>query len=207
MRKIIFWGLVYDWSIEPLLAKIKQKVREYILQYDLFPLLDLCSGTGKQCAVIKKDRERVIGLDLDLKMVEYALSRYPQIPFVCGDASRIPFKDKSFKAIILSYALHEKAPELRKKILDEARRLLMPEGKIILIDFERPWNRVSRLGGLLTWMIERTAGGDHYRNRQKFLKQGGLRAFIIRSNLIEIERHDVELGSSSIVLVEFNRQG
>lgn len=204
MRKIIFRGLIYDWSIEPLLGKIKQKVTEYILEYDLFPLLDLCCGTGKQCAVIKKDRKRIIGLDLDLKMVKYALSRYPQIPFVCGDASRIPFKDKSFNAIILSYALHEKPPELQKKIMDEARRLLKTEGKIIIIDFEKPWNCVSRLGGLLTWMIERTAGGDHYRNRQKFLKQGGLGTFITRSNLIEIERYNVELGNSSIVLAEFD---
>ena len=136
-------------------------------------------------------------------MINYASSKYPRIPFVCTDAANIPIRDKSFKGIIISYALHDKPQELRIKILDEAKRLLTPEGKIILVDYEQPWNRRSRIGKFFVYLIERMGSCEHFRNWRQFLKQGGLRAFEEKNGLVEIERHDIELGNSSIVVAKF----
>ncbi len=145
----------------------------------------------------------IFGLDLDCKMIQHASSKYPQISFVCADAGHIPFQNKSMKAVVISYALHEKPLELRIKILEEAKRVLSPEGKIILVDFEMPWNRKSRWGSLFISSIERMAGREHYRNSRQFLKAGGLQALIQTNRLHPVERRALEPASSSIVVAEF----
>jgi len=182
---------------------MKQGIARYISEYDLSPTLDICCGTGRQGYLIEINKQNIIGLDRDLKMVQYAQSKYPSIPFICADAADIPLKNGYFKGIIISYSLHDKPPELRTKMLSEVKRLLAPEGKMILVDFEQPWNRCSRLAGIFTYLIERMAGREHFRNGRLFLKQGGLRAFIKQNGIVEIERYDIELGNSSMVIAQF----
>ena len=202
MRKIILRGIFYDLFIELFLNRTKERIARFITQNDLFPALDICCGTGKQCQLVEKRRKGVIGLDLDFKMLKYASSKYPQISFVCADAAYIPFRKESFKAVIISYSLHDKAPEMRTKIIKEAKRLLTPEGRMVFLDFENPWNRLSGLGSAFTWLIERMAGGEHYRNNRQFLKDGGLQAIIRAHGLYPIERHDMPLGNSRIVIAK-----
>lgn len=197
------YGWLYDKSIEFLLRSTRNRVARYILEYNLFPALDICCGTGRQCSLICGNQQFTIGLDLDLKMMRYAASKYPYIPFICADASNIPIKEKYFKGIIISYSLHDKPPELRSKMIQEARRLLVPEGKIILVDFEKPWNRLSRLGEFLALLVERMAGGEHFRNGRQFLQQGGLREFMKQQELHEMGRHHVQMASSGIVVAKF----
>ena len=202
MRTIILRGTLYDIFLEPLLKRTKEWIARFIIQHDLFPALDICCGTGKQCQLVANGQQRIIGLDLDLKMIKHASAKYPQITFVCADAAHIPLRKESLKAIIISYALHEKPRDLQAKILEEAKSLLSPEGRVIFVDFEKPWNRLSRLGRLLTWSIERLAGGEHYRNSSQFLQDGGLQKFIRKNNLRPIERHDIALANSSIVVAQ-----
>ena len=77
-----FSARIYDWTIESLLKGTKQRIARYILQYRLFPVLDVCCGTGKQCYLIGKGKQ-AIGLDLDAAMIKYATSKYTNIPFIC----------------------------------------------------------------------------------------------------------------------------
>lgn len=203
MRKIILRGLLYDLFLEPFLKRTKEWIAQFIIQNDLFPALDICCGTGKQCQLVANSKQRIIGLDLDLKMIKHASSRYPQVNFVCADAAHIPLQKESLKAIIISYALHEKPLDLRAKILEEAKSLLSPGGKVIFVDFENPWNHASRLGSLLTWSIERIAGREHYKNSRQFLQDGGLQTFVNSNGLRSTEKHNIALANSSIVVTQF----
>ena len=196
-------GLLYDLFIEPLLKRTKEWVAQFIVQHDLFPALDICCGTGKQCQLVANSRQDIIGLDLDFKMIKHASSKYPQITFICADAAHIPLQKERLKAVIISYALHEKPRDVRTKILEEVKSLLSPEGKIIFLDFEKPWNRLSRLGSLLTWSIERIAGREHFRNSRQFLQDGGLQTFIKVNRLRPTEKHAIALANSSIVVAQF----
>lgn len=198
-----FFGCIYDRAIEPLLNNTKNRVAKYISEHNLSPALDICCGTGRQCSLICKNQQQTLGLDLDLNMMIYSASNYPHIPFICANASHVPIKDSYFKCIIISYALHEKPQELRSKMIEEARQLLAPDGKIILIDFEQPWNILSHMVKFFIFSIERMAGGEHFRNWRQFLKQGGLMAFIKQQELVEIERYHVEMASSSIFVAKF----
>jgi len=203
LRKIILRGTIYDLFIEPFLKRTKEWIAQFIIQNDLFPALDICCGTGKQCQLVANGRQSIIGLDLDLKMIKHATSKYPQITFICADAAHIPLRKESLKAVIISYAMHEKPLGLRTKILEEAKSLLLPGGKVIFVDFEKPWNRLSRLGSLLTWSIERIAGKEHYRNSRQFLQDGGLQTFIKVNCLRPTEKHDIALTNSRIVVAQF----
>jgi ubiquinone/menaquinone biosynthesis C-methylase UbiE len=205
-RKFYFYGWLYDRSLELVLSGMKKRISGYIYQYSLFPAIDICCGTGKQCHLVDESRhddEIITGLDLDLRMMRFAVAKYPHLPFICADALNIPIKDRSVRGIIVSYSLHDKPPDTRKRMLEEAKRLLAPEGRIILLDFEQPWNRRSRVGRFFTYLIERMAGREHFRNGQQFMRQGGLQSFIKSSGLKEIKRHDIEIGNSSIVVAKF----
>ena len=195
-------GRIYDWFIEPLVRKIKEKVSCCFRTHDLFPALDICCGTGTQCQKLGNENPYVCGLDIDQSIVAYASLKYPQRKFICADAIRVPFKDRSFKGILISFSLHDKSSETQEKIIDEALRLLNPEGAIVCVDFENPWSIRSKVGSLFAFMIERIAGHEHFKNNRNFLKKGGLRAFIARHQLIEIERYNIELGSIAIVLTK-----
>ncbi len=128
----------------------------------------------------------------------------PPLRNVKKRADKIPFKDSSLRGAILSYALHDKLTGTRTKMLQEVRGILLhPKGKIVFIDFEAPWNRISRIAKLYICWIERMAGRDHFRNGRQFLQNGGLRAFIRRNGLEEIERHNVELALTCIVVARF----
>lgn len=197
-------GWIYDWTLEPLLRKIKQNAARYVFDYDLSPALDVCCGTGVQCHLISRTGKEIIGLDINLGMLKYAAAKYPYLSFIRAQASQIPLKNRSIKGVIISFALHDKRPELREKIFAEARRLLVNEGKIILIDFERPWSLASHLASLFICFIERIAGPEHFRNGRQFIRQGGLREFVKKNRLREIKRHDFELGSSALVVTRFS---
>ncbi len=193
---------MYDWFIEPAIKGIKGRVAYCFQKNDLFPALDICCGTGTQCHILGKNHQEIFGLDIDRMMVGYAALKYPQRSFICADAAHISFKDKSFKGILVSFALHEKTSGNRDEIIKEAKRLLSPDGKIVFVDFENPWNRNARIGAMFAYLIERTAGGEHFRNNRQFLKQGGLRAFIKKHQLQEIERYNIEMGSVAVVVAK-----
>ncbi len=203
MRKAYIDGLLYDLALEILLKGLKRKVTECILRHNLLPALDICCGTGVQCHRIWKTEQDIYGLDRDFRMIQYAASKYPEIPFMCADAVHIPFRNSCLNGIVISYSLHDKSLEVRIMMLEEAKRILKPDGKIVFVDFENPWSRRSHLGGFLTYGIERTAGQEHFHNGRNFLKRGGLRAFIKQNGLVEIERYDVELAHTSIVVAQF----
>jgi demethylmenaquinone methyltransferase/2-methoxy-6-polyprenyl-1,4-benzoquinol methylase len=153
---------------------------------------------------MKNEEGIVYGLDLDGRMIQYAASKYPHIPFMCADAANIPIQDSCVKGVVLSYALHDKSPEIRTKMLQEIRRVLNPDGKIVLVDFEPPWNKKSQISSLYIYGIERMAGSEHFENGRQFLKQGGLSSFIQKHELEEIDRHDVELAHTGIVVAHVN---
>lgn len=194
------YGWIYDCLLEPFLEGIKNKVADCIIRNDLFPVIDICCGTGRQSSLVSEYQKQTIGLDLDLKMTIYAASKYPHLAFICSNASHIPLKRAFFRGVIISYSLHDKSEEIRLKLMKEAKRILAPGGKIILVDFEIPWDFKSRIGRLLALFVERLAGQDHFRNGCQFVRQGGLKEFLKRENLAEDERYFFPWAATSVVV-------
>ena len=178
---------------------LRRRVKAAVERDGLYPWLDVCCGTGSQLRGHAPDLV-VCGLDKSAGLVRYAAARAPGLPFVCGDAARLPFKDGAFRAVSVSFGLHDKSPDLRRAMMAEARRVLASGGRFIAVDFENPWSFKSKVGALAVRAVERLAGGEHYRNGRDFLKRGGLRAFLRESGFVETARHDIEISSISFVV-------
>jgi demethylmenaquinone methyltransferase/2-methoxy-6-polyprenyl-1,4-benzoquinol methylase len=196
-----FWylpGLFYDLAFNRLFRSVRKWVARSVDEGQLYPWLDVCCGTGDQLRGC--DGGSAFGLDLSFRFVRYAAARGPHVPFVCGDAARLPFRDGSLRGVSVSVGLHDKSPELRGAILSETRRVLAPGGRLVAVDFERPWNTASRAGALFTRVIERLAGREHYENGREFLRRGGLRACLSENAFVEVKRRDVAFGSIGVVV-------
>jgi len=196
-------GFIYDKLLEPMLRRIKRRVAGIVSKYGLDSCLDVCCGTGVQCSFIESRGTRVVGLDLDRKMLEFAAMKYPLIPFVCADAAKAPFKPDAFRGLVISFALHDKKEEMRTQIIRESANLIGESGYVVFVDFVKPWNFKSKIGYLFSYLIERMAGGEHFRNGRQFLSAGGLDRFMLKSGIVVVERHDIALGCLSVVLAKF----
>lgn len=203
MKNLNFYATIYDRLLEPSLKSLKRRVVHLAKKYHSSAVLDLCSGTGMQCRMLAKKRIQTLGLDMDKRMVFYAKQKAPGIPFICADAGNAPLKNGSISTIIISFALHDKPPALRTTIIAEAKRLLSQNGKIIIVDFENPWNKTSRWGHRLVYLIERMAGSEHFWNGRRFLKSGGLSGFLREHRLTVIERYASETSCTAIVVAEW----
>lgn len=199
---------IYEVVIEPLLRRWKTRVTAQIRQTP-DAVLDVCCGIGTQCRMISR-LAPAVGIDLDLSALRYARRMSPGVLFVCADAAHLPFRRSVFQAAVISMALHDKAEALRKSMIGELLPMTAADGKIILLDFERPRSAKAHIGYAMIWAIERLAGREHFRNGREFVRRGGLGGFLRRLNLQTETVHQSVWGSSSICIVwpaRANEQG
>jgi SAM-dependent methyltransferase len=95
-------------------------------------VLDIGCGTGLlACRVIDTfPRARVVGCDFSHGMLAQAAARGPSVPWVQGDACRLPFADQSFDTVVSTEAFHW-FPDQRAA-LAELFRVLTPGGRLLV---------------------------------------------------------------------------
>lgn len=110
------------------------------------PALDLACGTGDIAFEVAQTGRPVVGLDITPRMIEIASRKRPAAGrgpgFVVGDMMALPFPDCSFALVTTGYGLRN-VPELAWS-LAEIRRVLVPGGILLSLDFDRPPNAVLR---------------------------------------------------------------
>jgi ubiquinone/menaquinone biosynthesis C-methylase UbiE len=102
-------------------------------------LVDIGCGTGRFLDSVKQAWPRlpVLGLDLSEAYVRHALrhlKRWSRTNLVVGNAEAIPVPDSSCDAVTSIFMLHELPPEVRRKVIAEAARILKPGGRLVLMD-------------------------------------------------------------------------
>jgi demethylmenaquinone methyltransferase/2-methoxy-6-polyprenyl-1,4-benzoquinol methylase len=106
-------------------------------------VLDCTCGTGGCTAAL---RERVgreallVASDLSLGQLRRA-SRKPALSGVGllqADASALPFRAAAFDSVFIPHAIHEMPRELRTAVLREARRLCCRDGRVVVLELDRP---------------------------------------------------------------------
>jgi ubiquinone/menaquinone biosynthesis C-methylase UbiE len=135
-------------------------------------VIDICCGTGDQAVLFSKKSDFVYGIDLDYKTIEAALKRKSNVFFGVAYAEKLPFPDNYFDVVSISLALHEKDEELRKLVINEIKRIVKEDGRVIIADYNypMPFNFLSILIRIIEWL----AGDYHHDSFKNYLSSKGL---------------------------------
>jgi demethylmenaquinone methyltransferase/2-methoxy-6-polyprenyl-1,4-benzoquinol methylase len=107
--------------------------------------LDLCCGTGDIALALAQQGARVVGLDFSDAMLAVARrralrSKLAEVKFVQADALRIPYEENAFDVVTIGYGLRNLAS--CEAGLREMLRVTRPGGRLLVLDFGRPENRL-----------------------------------------------------------------
>lgn len=111
-------------------------------------VLDLCAGTlplSLELARQAPDR-LVVAVDFCKEMLQSGIShladdeRRSRILPVCGDGEKIPLKDESFWGVTVAFGVRNLGSASTG--LKEMCRVLKPQGKLLILEFSRPGNRL-----------------------------------------------------------------
>lgn len=192
---------LYDPLIGPLIMPVRREICRLALGRNLHSILDICCGTGRQSMMLQNLGFRVTGLDLSPAMLRVAQRKAGKsIPFVRGDAARLPFADDSFDAAVISFALHEKEVSLCNGILREAKRVVRQPVRLIVADFLVPLGLTARAVGRWVRLVERGAGKEHYASFLAFMKRGGLTAVLLQQDLRVLREERLFFDNVAVVL-------
>lgn len=100
------------------------------------PILDVGCGPGRHMVhLANRGFTSLHGVDLSLAGVS-SLKRFrPQMNVQVADATRLPYPDGSFAAVVMVGIVYEiPDPTLHESVFREIRRVLRPEGKLIFIN-------------------------------------------------------------------------
>jgi ubiquinone/menaquinone biosynthesis methyltransferase len=147
-------------------------------------LLDLACGTGDLLFAAGPHVRSAVGLDVTFRMVQLARARavatdraartsgsgpaHANTLVITGDMLALPFGDASFEVATTGYGLRN-VPDL-DLALREIHRVLVPGGRLLSLDFNRPRNPIVRgaylayltvAGATLGWALHRDP--DTYR--------------------------------------------
>ena len=92
-------------------------------------VLDIACGVGYGSEILKENAKEIYGGDISKEAIEFAKENYPGINFSVMDATKIPFKDNSFDAIV-SFETIEHFKEY-KQFIKEVERVLKKGGLFI----------------------------------------------------------------------------
>nr|WP_246836351.1 demethylmenaquinone methyltransferase [Nesterenkonia sp. NBAIMH1] len=105
-------------------------------------VLDLAAGTGSSAEPFHDAGAHAIACDFSEGMLAVGRRRRPDMTFIQGDAMDLPFGDGQFDAVTISFGLRNVADP--SKALAEMLRVTRPGGRLAIMEFSDPTNRLLR---------------------------------------------------------------
>jgi demethylmenaquinone methyltransferase/2-methoxy-6-polyprenyl-1,4-benzoquinol methylase len=85
-----------------------------------------------------------VACDFSLGMLTVGRERHPELEFVAGDALRLPFADRAFDAVTISFGLRNVADV--ELALQEMARVTRPGGRLVVLETSAPLRQPLRAG-------------------------------------------------------------
>ncbi|MEN9324803.1 MAG: hypothetical protein RL414_557 [Actinomycetota bacterium] len=105
-------------------------------------ILDIAAGTGSSSRPLADAGAEVIALDFSQGMLDAGRKRHPDLTFVQGDALKLPFEKNEFDVATISFGLRN--TNNAKDALADALRVVKPGGRMVVVEFSHPTNRIFR---------------------------------------------------------------
>jgi demethylmenaquinone methyltransferase / 2-methoxy-6-polyprenyl-1,4-benzoquinol methylase len=99
-------------------------------------VLDVAAGTGTSSEPYADAGIDVVACDFSVGMLKVGKRRRPDIDFIAGDATNLPFADNSFDATTISFGLRNVGDP--HKALSEMLRVTKPGGRLVIAEFSHP---------------------------------------------------------------------
>lgn len=125
-------------------------------------VLDFGAGTGANCTLCSP--EHYLGIDPDSHRIDFAKRMYNDYRFMAFTGNELPVRDNSFDFILVVAVLHHIHPEMIPCYIKEFKRILKPQGKIVVIEpcyFER--------SPISNWFMKHNDKGDYIQNEEDYL--------------------------------------
>ena len=143
LNRVMSLGLDRRWRRRAVAALAPQGGERY---------LDVGCGTGDVMLEVLRaaPASTVVGVDPARAMMAVAASKAARAgvaeraAFVAGDALRLPFADAAVHGVISAFTLRNLTD--RRQACRELRRVLVPGGRLVLLETSVPANRLLRLG-------------------------------------------------------------
>lgn len=113
-------------------------------------VLDVGVGTGTQAVEIARRAPLIetIGVDGDPKILARAAKKTSEhgadIELIEGRAEKLPLPDDSTDVVVMTLILHHLDSESKRAALAEARRVLRHGGRLVVADWGKPLDPLSR---------------------------------------------------------------
>lgn len=159
--RIIRWAKNYDRAVYLLsLGQVKQIQQKLINFAQLTPeqqILDVGCGTGTLCLAIKQQlgaNSQVIGVDASPEMIEHAQRKAKHaglnLDFQVQAVEQLSFPDSTFDRVFSTLMIHHLPDQLKLQAFLEIKRVLKPQGRLMILDFARPNSFGSKIISHLT---------------------------------------------------------
>ena len=194
----------YDRLFEPMNRGLRLLGLRMFRPKEGMSILDVGCGTGVHFEIYQRYRCDMYGIDPSRSMIDIARERLGDRVELClGDASEMPYEDRSFDLVIAMLALHEMNHSTRSSAIGEMKRVLKNSGRILLIDLHpgpiRPFK--GWLTKLIIFLSEVAAGREHFRNYRHFMTIKGLPTLITEHALMVEKQRVVGGGALALFLL------
>lgn len=119
-------------------------------------ILEIGVGTGNLSSKFLRDNYNIVGIDQSREMLRVSKNKYPKLEVRLGEFLKIPYSDKTFDAIVSTYAFHHLNSQEKSLAIKEMMRVLKEDGKIVIGDlmFKDKYDESKILEGLSMAEIE-----------------------------------------------------
>ncbi len=133
-------------------------------------VLDICCGTGSVVLAFagKSPDIQSVGYDFSPGMLHKAKEKdlSGQTLFINGDAANLSFVNDCFDVVCCSHALYELKNQVRTEALLEMKRVVKPNGLVLIMEHEVPRKRFIKM----LFYIRMLSMGP--KDSREFVKQG-----------------------------------
>jgi demethylmenaquinone methyltransferase/2-methoxy-6-polyprenyl-1,4-benzoquinol methylase len=189
-----WFATVYDPICRPLRGLRSRVARLAGIQIGT-RAIDVATGTGAQARAFTEAGASVVAIDLSQRMLAIAMRKHRDrdIAFVEADATSLPASDASFDVSCVSFALHEMPRDVRARVVGEMARVTRPGGKVVVVDYALPRNRVWRW---LVYQVVKLYERDQYVD----FVHADLGSLLARSGISIHGEHRALLGAARVVI-------